>query len=350
MKRNWFIIAVLICVIALSNFTNSIIKDNDISRIDTSSDDGSDTIQFHFIDVGQGDCILIKAGKTNILIDSGTQESGSDVYRYLKEQKINYLDYFIGTHPHEDHLGGASSVLSAIDVGTVFINKDSSTSYFYEKFIDTLLDKNITPVFPDMNCIYKVGPLKFKFLSPANNFDDENDNSIVTMVEFKDIKALFMGDAERKVEAELLKKYPNLDADILKIGHHGSRYASSAEFLNKVYPYVSVIQCGLNNTYGHPHREVIDRLNAINSTILRTDESGSVILTSDGKTIWNEEGTVFERKTENKINLVYIGNTKSKILHTETCPNLPGNKNRVEFSSIEEALNKGYKACGNCNP
>lgn len=309
------------------------------------------TAQFHFIDVGQGDCVLIQSGDTNILIDSGTSESGSVVYRYLRNLDIDFLDYFIGTHPHEDHLGGASSVLSSIDVGTVFLNSDTSSSYFYERFIDTLIEREITPVRPDMNCIYETGPFRVKFLSPTKDFEDTNDNSLITMIQFGDIKALFMGDAERAVESELITGRTDISADILKVGHHGSRYASSAEFLNAVYPGVAVIQCGEGNSYGHPHEEVLQRLSATEATVLRTDESGSIVLITDGKTIQKTTGETYEKpEASPAVALTYIGNVKSKVFHTESCPNLPGEKNRIEFSARGEAINLGYKACGNCYP
>ena len=121
-----------------------------------------------------------------------------------------------------------ASVLSSIDTGTVFLNGDSSSSFFYEKFIDTLIKKNINSQIPDTDCKYEIGPFRITFLSPQRDFGNANDNSLVFTVEFGEIKALFTGDAERSVEAELIKNKRAIDADILKVGHHGSRYASSS--------------------------------------------------------------------------------------------------------------------------
>ena len=306
---------------------------------------------FHFIDVGQGDCILIQSEDKNILIDAGTSQSGSTIYRYLNNLKIDYLDYFIGTHPHEDHLGGAATVLSSINVGTVFINGDSSSSFFYEKFIDTLIKKDITAEIPDTSCIYEIGPFRITFLSPLKDFGNANDNSLVFTVEFGEIKALFTGDAERSVEAELLKDKRAIDADILKVGHHGSRYASSSAFLNAVSPSVSVIQCGEGNSYGHPHTEALERLDGISGAVLRTDTEGNIILKTDGETLKKTSGEEFEPVDQaTNLEVIYIGNKKSRIFHSEACPNLPSDKNRKDFISREEALNSGYKSCGNCNP
>lgn len=323
------------------------------SRFDNSTNEAhvGNTATFHFIDVGQGDCTLISGGGKNILIDAGTAESGSTVYSYLKELEIDYIDYFIGTHPHEDHLGGATSVLSSIDIGTVFLNSDTSSAYFYERFVDTLAKRRKTPLKPNMDCIYEVGPFRIKFLSPTKDFQDTNDNSLITMIQFGNVKALFMGDAERTVEAELIKSGSKIEADILKVGHHGSRYASSAEFLNVVYPSVAIIQCGEDNSYGHPHQEALNRLNAINASVIRTDKNGNIILTTDGETIRKADGETLQKaESPNKISLIYIGNIKSKVFHTESCPNLPSEKNRIEFSLRQDAVNAGYSACRNCNP
>ena len=309
----------------------------------TAQEDSYGEALFHFIDVGQGDSILIQSDDKNILIDAGTSQSGSIIYRYLKNLNVNYLDYFIGTHPHEDHLGGAASILSSIDVGTVFLNGDSSSSFFYEKFIDTLIKKDITAQIPDTDCIYEIGPFRITFLSPKKDFGNTNDNSLVFTVEFGEINALFTGDAERSVEAELLKTKRSIDADILKVGHHGSRYASSAAFLNAVSPSVSVIQCGEGNSYGHPHEEAVKRLDEI-SSVLRTDLEGSIILKTDGKTVKKASGEEFEPAANNtNLEVIYIGNKKSKIFHSEACPNLPSDKNRKDFISREEAVNFGYK-------
>ncbi len=305
---------------------------------------------FHFIDVGQGDCIFIQSEDVNILIDSGTYNSGSVIYKYLKELGVDCIDYFIGTHPHEDHMGGAATVLSSIDVETVFINGEEVTGFHYDRFVDVLAEKDICPTIPDLDCVYEIGDFRIKFLSPKELTEDENNNSLVFTVQFGNIKALFTGDAERSVEAELLKNKKLIDADILKVGHHGSRYASSAAFLNAVSPSVSVIQCGEGNSYGHPHDETIKRLNDISSTVYQTYKDGTVVFRTDGKTLKKTSGEEFKKNKSSPIETVYIGNMKSMVFHSEACANLPSENNRIDFASREEAINLGYKVCGNCNP
>ncbi len=355
MYKRRFILIILVIALILTACTGFSINGKRESKFDKSQNSAitpsDDTVQFHFIDVGQGDSILIQNGNTNILIDAGTVESGHIVYKYLKNLGIDYLDYFIGTHPHEDHLGGAASVFTAIDVGCVFLNLDGSTSYFFENFVDVLIEKNIQPQLPDMDCTYKIGNLRLKFLSPIKDFADTNNNSLVFMLQFGEVRALFTGDAERSVEADILSRNIDISADILKVGHHGSKYGSSVEFLNAVYPSVAVIQCEEGNSYGHPHDEVLKRLEDIDCSVLRCDKEGSIVLITDGKTIQRSTGESYDLSADRDIiPLVYIGNKKSKVLHIETCPNLPGEQNRVMFESKEEAINSGYKTCGNCNP
>lgn len=310
------------------------------------------TAEFHFIDVGQGDCILVQDADVKILIDAGTTESGSTICAYLENLGIDYLDCFIGTHPHEDHLGGAAAILSEIQVGKVYLNGETSNSYFFERLVDILIDKNITPSIPEFYSPYEFGKFNVEFISPTVNFEDTNNNSLVTMISYGDIKALFTGDSERPVEAELIyNKSKNLKADILKVGHHGSRNGTSNEFLKAVNPSVAVIQCGKDNSYGHPHKEAIDRLENANIEILRTDEVGSIILRTDGTNIFNASDEIIEvKENESQIEIIYIGNKKSKVYHSEACPNLPKEQNQILFSSREDAEKAQYSPCGNCMP
>ncbi len=308
-----------------------------------------DEVLFHFIDVGQGDCILVESEDTIVLIDTGTEAAGPDVYNYLKERSIKYIDMLILTHPHDDHIGGSGKVIDYFEIGQLFINGDSSNSYSFEKFLNAVSAKNITPEVPALNVSYKLGQMRIKFLSPEFLYDSTNDNSLVVSVEYGETRALFMGDAEKDVEEDLIKT-KELDADILKIGHHGSRNASTDKFLRKVSPSVCVIQCGKDNSYGHPHEEVLSRLEKAGTTVFRTDLLGTVILHSDGKTVTDGKGNKFKKFSEEDLAApIYIGNKKSGIYHTDTCPNLPSEKNRIMFDSIENAQESGYTPCGNCN-
>lgn len=303
---------------------------------------------FHFIDVGQGDCTLLHTKDTVILIDTGTYETSQDTADYIRELGIKRIDCLVLTHPHEDHMGGASIILANFDVGTVFVNKNTSPSYFYERFIDEVTRQDITLEFPNLDCVYEYGDLRVKFLSPKKDYADENHNSITAMVTFGETKALFMADAEAVVESDLIDEY-NLKANILKVGHHGSRNASHYEFLNSVLPGICIISCGKDNSYGHPHKETVKRIEKLGSAILRTDEKGTIRLKTDGKKIYDTDGNKLDDSVK-PAKISYIGNKNSKVFHTDVCTGLPSEKNRVIFNSKKDAESSGYKPCGNCHP
>ena len=178
-----------------------------------------------------------------------------------------------------------------------------ATSYSYEKFIDVLIEKDITPSNPDLDSVFKICGMKLKFLTPRKNFGDENENSYVTLIEFGEIKALFTGDIEKAAETDILSRNADISADILKVGHHGSRTSSNQHFLNAVFPSVAVIQCEKDNKYGHPHKEALERLNRVGCNILRTDEEGTIVLSTDGKTIRRSTGEEYESTEENLVQL-----------------------------------------------
>ncbi len=314
--------------------------------------EGKDSAQFHFIDVGQGDCTLITNGESSILVDCGTYESGGKLCEYLKNLGIKSIDYLIGTHPHEDHLGGSSAVLRLFDVKNVFLNGEMSSSYFFERMVDVLEQKNITPYIPEIGETYTSGPFEFEFLSPETDFGDENHNSLVVMVKYKDIKALITGDIERPVESYLVNHDKNLSADILKVSHHGSRNGSSSEFLRKVNPAIAVIQCGKDNSYGHPHYETLKRLENTKAALLRTDEEGTIVIRTDGEKLYNASEEIVPEESEKADDKQkqFIGNIKSMVVHSTQCKSLPSENNRIYFNTKEEALNMNYKPCGNCKP
>ncbi len=348
-------ISLILLIVALfltsctAGFQNHSLKFDDAESISVTASE--ETVQFHFIDVGQGDCIFIQNGDKTILIDAGTYESGHKIYKYLTDRGIKKLDYFIISHAHDDHVGGAENIARGLNIGTLFISSHDSNSYSFEKFVDVLVEKNIVPDYPDFDAVYQIGGIKLKFISPNKNFDDENENSFVILIEFGEVKALFTGDIEKRAETDILSRNIDISADILKVPHHGSRTSSSLNFLNAVYPSVAVIQSEKDNKYGHPHDETLERLERIECKILRTDEEGTIVLTTDGKTIRRSTGEEYELSDEKQpFTFTYIGNKKSKVFHTDLCPNLPGESNKITFSSKEEAENSGYKKCGNCNP
>ncbi len=307
-----------------------------------------DALELHFIDVGQGDCTLLRTDKTTMLIDAGTGESEEKILSYLDALGITEIDYFIGTHPHEDHLGSAAAVIEKYGAGEIFMSEQMSSSYFFEKLLDTLIEKEIEVTIPELDCVYKTEDFSFKFLTDGSAFSNLNDNSLCVMVTYKNQKMLFMGDAEKAVERHLVEKGEDLSAGILKVGHHGSRYSSENAFLEAVDPTVSIIPCGEGNVYDHPHDEALERLKNTGSKIYRTDFDGDVVITTDGTNLFDSDGKVINKGTAKET--TYVGNIKSKKFHRDDCSGKPSAQNSVIFEDREKAISYGYSPCGNCNP
>lgn len=247
-------------------------------------------IKIHYIDVGQGDSILIQADGKNLLIDAGPTDSTQKLLTYLKKQNIKRLDYVIATHPHEDHIGGMSEVIKRYDIGTFYMPQKLTDTKAFENFISALKSKGIKAVAARSGMSFTFGnKAECSILAPNNsNYESLNDYSVVLMIKYGNSKFLFMGDAEKLSEKEILAKGYSVDCDVLKVGHHGSNSASSPEFLDKASPKIAVISCGKNNDYGHPHKETLQSLKKMNVQVYRTDIDGSIVLYSDGQNIYKQ--------------------------------------------------------------
>ncbi len=257
----------------------------------TDEDSLKNKMRVSFIDVGQGDSILISVAEGNILIDASEDEYGETVVDYLENNNVERLDYLIATHPHSDHIGGLPDVLSAFGVDNVImpkISKDKTpTTSVYLKLLKAVKASGAKVIAAKVGNTYTLGGLTMTVLSPKGQYDDLNDMSVVVSVSFGETKFLFTGDASKKAEKDILKgAYASyLDSDVLKVGHHGSRYSNSKQFLKAVSPEISVISCGKGNDYGHPHAEVVKALKKVGTTIYRTDKLGTVVIESDGTSV-----------------------------------------------------------------
>ncbi len=246
--------------------------------------------EIHAIDVGQGDSTLIRQGDSCILIDAGTNSSEAALEAYLDYLHVDTIDCFIATHPHEDHIGGADMILEKYQVNKLLLTDLESTSYTFEALLDGIESSGVDAEIPAVGDEYTVGDMKFTVLAPLTATDDANNMSIVIKLTYGNLSFMFMGDAEMDSEFEILSTYSSdmLDCDFLKVGHHGSKTSSSSEFLNAVSPEIALISCGRENSYGHPHGVVLDRLKSAGvDTILRTDRLGTLVITSDGKEIFS---------------------------------------------------------------
>lgn len=240
----------------------------------------------HFIDVGQGDSIFIEApnGKT-MLIDGGVKGAGKEVVAYLKAQGVNRLDYVVATHPDADHIGGLISVLNSISIKEFIDSGKVHTSQTYEEMLNLIQAKNIKFTIPEAGDeIQLEDNLIVEVLAADESASDNNDASIVLHAEYQNISFLLMGDADHGVEQELLQKGTDVQATILKAGHHGSNTSSSPKFVEAVSPLATILSYGQDNKYGHPHAEVIDILQNVNSEIYSTAEAGTIVITTDGVT------------------------------------------------------------------
>ncbi|MCJ7691306.1 MAG: MBL fold metallo-hydrolase [Clostridiaceae bacterium] len=279
-----FLILVFILVLGFV-----IIKYNSTIKTNLNSENNIIT---HFIDVGQGDCILIQVNHKNLLIDSGPSDSNKKVIRYLKNNNITKLDYIIATHPHEDHIGGMASIIKAFKVGEFIAPKATSSSEEFKDMIRSLINKNLNIKVAKPNITLDLGPnTTCIILSPNKKvYKDTNNYSCAIKISYKTSTYLFTGDIETISEQEILNKGYDLKAQVLKVGHHGSNSSTSMEFLNAVRPKIAVISCGANNTYGHPNKETIDKLQNQNCIIYRTDLDKNIVLISDGTNIDKFEG------------------------------------------------------------
>lgn len=253
-------------------------------------------LQVHFLDVGNADSALVRCGTHQMLIDGGEPSSGKKVVDYLRGQGVDRLDYVIATHPDADHIGGLPDVLKAFPVNRVLMrymdDDNTPTSYSYERLLTTMLDRDIPVTDTAPGQQYMLGDATVDILGPQGDFSDSNNMSIVCRISYGNRRFLMMGDAEKESENALLSSGCDLRADVLKVGHHGSRSSTSAAFLATVAPSHAVISCGENNRYGHPHPETLTLLQQRHTYIWRTDRQGAIVMTTNGDklTVTTETG------------------------------------------------------------
>ena len=243
-------------------------------------------VQFHFIDVGQGDAALIRTEKGDILIDAGTNSSEDELKAYLDSLGVTDIEYAVFTHPHEDHIGGADMILNTYNVKNVVLPDATATSKTFERMMDAIEAEKCEVIMAAPDKTFKVGDLTCTILAPIGTaYTELNNYSVVIRAEYGDTSVLFTGDAEVYAEKEMLERYflkGLLDCDILKVGHHGSDTSSSQAFLDAVTPVHAVISVGEGNTYDHPKQEILSRYEAMKLEIHRTDKEGSIVFTTTG--------------------------------------------------------------------
>lgn len=249
----------------------------------------TDTMEVHFVDVGQADCnlILLPTGQT-MLIDAGNNDDADFICNYLDNLGIEKIDYLIGTHPHEDHIGSLDVVINNYEIGNVYMPDSEADTKTYRDVVATLEYNQIDPVLTSAGLVfYDDGIIKAEAVAPVKAYEDINNSSIVVRLTYKDASFLFTGDAEAESEKDITA---DISADVLSVGHHGSSTSTCDDFLMRVDPMYAIISCGKGNDYGHPHYEVLEKLEEEDITIYRTDHDGTLICTTKGEKgdyLWN---------------------------------------------------------------
>lgn len=253
----------------------------------TQFNDNENVLKVHFVDVGQGDSEIVELNGHYMLIDAGPNSSEDSLLEYINKLGIKKFDYVIGTHAHEDHIGGMDKIVKNYDIDKFLFPKQTATTKTFESFVTELNKKNLKLYAPSVGETFEFGDAKFTVFAPNSlEYDSANNYSIVIKLEYKNNSVLFTGDAEKLSENEMLEnKSINLKSDVIKIGHHGSSTSSSLKFLNEVNPKYAVISLGKDNDYGHPHKSTILRLKSLNIPVYRTDEVSTIVMESDGNNI-----------------------------------------------------------------
>lgn len=295
------IIYTIIITVMLISLVYVATRDNSyVGKLPTEDIIKSEELQIYFFNVGQADCILVRNNGKNMLIDAGDNEDGPLLVKYIKKLGINKIDYLIGTHVHEDHIGGMDNIIKEFDIGEIYIpyTTNKSKRKFYEDVINEVKQKELSINYKKVGDKFELGEAKCEIKSIDNSDPTSsskiNSTSIVIQMEANSNKYLFMGDAEDDVETN--SKITWEDIDVLKVGHHGSNTSSTEQFINKVLPEMAVISVNSNtNSYGHPSEIVMKRLQNKECQIYRTDMNGTILLI-------NENGTNKVKMLNTKVN------------------------------------------------
>ena len=332
-----------------------------VSDTPVSTPTENSTFQIQFIDVGQADAALISCDDHYMLIDGGNREDSSRIYSVLQKNGIDHLDIVVGSHAHEDHIGGLPGAYQAASVDLTLSPVTEYDSKVFNTFKSKAEEQGSGLTVPSIGSTYALGSAVVQVLG-LNGGEDTNDTSIILKVTYGDTSFLFTGDAEYDAEHNVLDSGADLSATVLKAGHHGSDTSTCYPFLRAVSPQYAVISVGAGNSYGHPADGTLSKLRDAGVEVFRTDLQGDIFCTSDGKDVHFEtqkqaneaqvNPTVADGSGQESVNQrgTYIGNVNTLKFHRPSCSSLPKESNRIYFDSRSAAVDAGYEPCKRCNP
>lgn len=346
-----------------------------------------------FLDVGQGNAVLVEQEGRYMLIDGGDREYSSFVVSYLENQGVEELAYVVSSHYDADHLNGLVGALHVFPCETVLAADYTTDSKVYESFCEVIEEKDVELVYPAMGDTYTFGDAEFTIVCPDSyGYTEDNDNSIGIRLVHGDNSFLICGDADAGMEQMMLESGLELDSDVYLASHHGSAGSSSPEFLQAVSPRAVVISAGKGNSYGHPTQRVLEDVQSVGVDLYRTDVQGTIVVNSDGSTLtWNVEpcedyrsgealaadtagqsegsdgnlpgqsGETAEAPENSEMadsgesgqEAIYIMNLNTKKFHLPSCSSAAdiNPENRAEFTGLrEDLIGAGYEPCKRCNP
>ncbi|MEL7655499.1 MAG: MBL fold metallo-hydrolase [Bacillota bacterium] len=356
MTRKRFLLLLLVALLSTFSFSGcGGDESNTTSQVNSveSSHGLTGDLKVTFLDVGQGDSIFLELpNRQTMLIDAGNPDDAVYVSQYIRTAGYKKIDYVVATHPHDDHIGGMPEIIKDFDIGSIYMPKVSNNTASFENLLAEIEHKGykINTAKAGVS-ILNDDSLTINIIAPVKSFyDDLNNYSAVIRLDYGSTSYLFMGDAEKLSENQIKA---DVDADVLKVGHHGSNYSSSSSFIKRVSPEYTVISVGQGNSYGHPSRETLDTLSANQAAIYRTDEQGSIIIKSDGSKITSEKAPAVPSITPETPNypdsgadsIVYITNTGSKY-HRDGCQYL--SRSKIPISLSEAVIH--YDPCTVCDP
>lgn len=257
--------------------------------IDSIPEPDNSELAVYFLDVDQSDCSILMNNGQVLMIDTGTPDQTAKIKENLQALNITKIDYLIITHQHDDHMGGAEEIIKNYEVVNIIMPKlgkeNMVTTTAYENLLNTIKYKQVHAIAAEPGLSFDLGNAKCTVLAPFEQDENLNNMSAVTKVTFGSTSFLFQGDAEKKVENAILTNGTDVSADVIKVGHHGSKTSSSKKYIEAVSPKVAVISCGVQNSYGHPHEDTLETLKKIGADTYITYEFDSLCVKSDGQKI-----------------------------------------------------------------